>query len=61
MVPAKLYGPWYGLSRALGIGYDARGGDFDRFTTIVVGDERCPIRTLAPSAPPASRHRRGGR
>jgi hypothetical protein len=60
---AQLYGPCYGLSRALGIGFDTRGSsDFDRFTTIVVGGERCPIQSLSRSGPPPSkRGRHSGR
>jgi hypothetical protein len=60
---AQLYGPCYGLSRSLGIGFDTRGSmDFDRFSTIVVGDERCQIQSLARSGPPPSkRSRRAGR
>ena len=55
---AELYGPCYGLSRALGIGYDTHGGDFDRYTTILAGGERCQIRSLAPSDPPPPKRRR---
>jgi hypothetical protein len=60
---AQLYGPCFGLSRALGIGFDTRGSsDFDRFSTIVVGDERCQIRSLTRSGPPPSkRNRRAAR
>jgi hypothetical protein len=59
---AELYGPCLGLARSLRIGFDTRGSnDFDRFSTIVVGDERCQIRSMAPSAPPPSKRRRSGR
>jgi hypothetical protein len=53
---ALLYGPCLGLARSLRIGFDTRGSnDFDRFSTIVVGDERCQIRSLTPSGPPPSK------
>jgi hypothetical protein len=56
---ARLYGPCFGLARALGIGFDTRGsGSFDRFSTIVVGDERCQIQSLARSGPPPSKRHR---
>jgi len=60
---AQLYGPCYGLARALRIGFDTRGSmDFDRFSIIVVGDERCQIQSLTRSGPPPSRRtRRAGR
>jgi len=59
---AQLYGPCYGLSRALGIGFDTRGSmDFDRYATIVVGDERCQIQSLALSGPPPSKRSRRAR
>jgi hypothetical protein len=58
---AALYGPCFALARALRIGFDTRGSDFDRFSTIVVGDERCQIQSLARSGPPPSkRHRAKG-
>jgi hypothetical protein len=56
---AQLYGPCYGLSRSIGIGFDTRGSmDFDRYSTIVVGDERCQIQSLARSGPPPSKRSR---
>ena len=54
---AELGGPCIGLRWANGIGYDTRGGlSLDRFSTILVGDERCPIVSLTRSEAPPRRH-----
>jgi hypothetical protein len=53
---ATLNGPCYGLTRTLRIGFDTRGSsNFDRFSTILVGDERCQIQSLVASGPPPSK------
>ena len=59
---AELYGPCLGLGHALGIGYDTRGtSSFDRFSHIIVGAERCAIRSLTASDGPPRKRRKGTR
>jgi hypothetical protein len=54
---AQLYGSCFGLSFANGIGVDTRGSsNFDRFSTLIIGRESCPIESLTRSGPPPSRH-----
>jgi uncharacterized protein DUF6491 len=54
---AQLYGSCFGLSFANGIGVDTKGSaNFDRFSTLIVGHESCPIQSLTRSGPPPSRH-----
>ncbi|MDB5692121.1 MAG: hypothetical protein JWO81_1184, partial [Alphaproteobacteria bacterium] len=54
---AQLYGPCFGLGWANGIGVDTGGSaSFDRFSTLIVGGERCRIESLTRSGPPPRRH-----
>jgi len=54
---AQLYGPCFGLGWANGIGIDTRGSsEFDRYSFLIVGKERCAIQSLTRSGPPPSRH-----
>jgi len=58
---AELIGTCYGLQWAMGIRVDTRGSStFDRFSSLLVGQERCMIGSLTYSGPPprkASKHR----
>jgi len=59
---AELNGPCFGLPWARRIGVDNRGSStFDRFSILIVGDERCMIGSLSRSEGPprraARRHR----
>jgi hypothetical protein len=55
---AQLYGPCIGLRNAIGIGVDTRGSSsFDRFSTLVVGHERCAIHSLVRTEKPERRRR----
>ena len=57
---AQLSGPCFNLRSAFGIGVDTRGSsDFDRFSTIVVGGERCPVESLTHSEKPQKKKRSG--
>ena len=50
---AELIGPCFGLPWAFGIGIDTHGSpDFDRFSRLIVGDQRCAIGSLTRSAKP---------
>jgi len=54
---AELGGPCFGLRWANRIGYDTRGSlSLNRFSAILVDDERCPIVSLTRSEPPPRRH-----
>jgi hypothetical protein len=54
---AQLYGPCFGLGWANGIGIDTRGSsNFDRYSALIVGRERCQIQSLTRSGPPPRRH-----
>ena len=56
---AELVGPCIGLRGAIRVGFDTRFSSvFDRFSHIVVGQERCQIASLTRSEPPP-RKRRG--
>jgi hypothetical protein len=58
---AQLYGPCWGLSWANGIGIDTRGSsEFDRYSFLIVGKERCAIQSLTRSGPPPKRHGKKG-
>jgi hypothetical protein len=54
---AELAGPCYALPWANAIGVDTRGGNsLDRFGTLIVEGERCPVLSLIRSeAPPRKR------
>jgi hypothetical protein len=53
---AQLSGPCFGLRFADGIGVDTRGSaSFDRFSTLIVGQDRCQIESLTRSGPPPRR------
>lgn len=57
---ASLMGPCSDLPYALGIGFETRGIDrLDRFSSIRVGRDRCPIESLTRSAPPPAKAKRG--
>jgi hypothetical protein len=50
---ARLLGPCYGLSWAMGIGVDTGGGPmFDRFSRLIVGRELCSIQSLTRTGKP---------
>src|SRR3954451_17347280 len=50
---AQLNGTCRDLSWANAIGVDTRGSpNFDRFSSLIVGRERCPIESLTRSGPP---------
>jgi hypothetical protein len=54
---AQLYGPCFGLGWTNGIGIDTRGSaSFDRYSILIVGNERCAIQSLTVSGPPPKRH-----
>lgn len=54
---AKLIGPCRELPWAIGMGVDTRGSpSFDRFSTLIVDHERCPLQSLVRSGPPPGRH-----
>ena len=54
---AQLYGPCFGLGWANGIDIDTRGSSsFDRYSLLIVGNERCAIQSLTASGPPPKRH-----
>ncbi len=56
---AELFGPCFDLPWAHGIRVDTRGSStFDRFSTLIVGRERCRLRSLVSSEPPPRRERR---
>ncbi len=53
---AQLYGSCFGLSWANAIGVDTRGSaNFDRFSFLIVGRERCQIESLTRGDPPPKR------
>jgi hypothetical protein len=50
---AELIGPCFGVNWAFRLGIDTRGSpDFDRFSRLIVGDERCTIGSLSRSEKP---------
>ena len=50
---AKLMGPCIDLPFAQRIGFDVRGTNtLDRFSSIIVRGQRCPLTSLTASAPP---------
>lgn len=50
---AELMGPCFDLNFAQAIGFDVRGTDrFDKYSSIVVRGQRCPVQSLVASAPP---------
>lgn len=50
---AELMGPCIDLNFANTIGFDASGTNrFDRYSSIVVRGQRCPLQSLVASAPP---------
>jgi hypothetical protein len=58
---AELFGPCTDLRFANAIGIDTRGSSsFDRFSAIIVGGERCQLRSLTRSAEPAKAKKRRG-
>ena len=59
---AEIGGPCFGLRWAQAIGYDTRGSlSLGRFSTILVGRERCPIVSLTRSdGPPRRKKNRRG-
>lgn len=53
---AELMGPCLDLPFAHAIGFETRGVDrFDRFSRVVVGGQRCTVRSLVRSEAPPSR------
>ncbi|MEA3052021.1 MAG: hypothetical protein QOG72_924 [Sphingomonadales bacterium] len=58
---AELGGSCFGLRWAQAIGYETRGGlSLDRFSSILVDRERCPIVSLTRSEGPPRRHKKKG-
>jgi hypothetical protein len=56
---AEIGGPCFGLRWAQAIGYDTRNGlSLDRFSSILVGRERCPIVSLTRSDGPPRKHKK---
>lgn len=56
---AELLGGCQGLNFAQAIGFDTRGfSRFDKFSTIIVRDEVCPVASLVTSEKPLSRKQR---
>ena len=54
---ARLMGSCRELPWALGMGIDTHGSpSFDRFSQLIVGQDRCPIQSLTRSGPPPGRH-----
>lgn len=50
---ATLMAPCQDLPFANAIGFDTRGTtDFDRFSSIIVRGQRCPVKSLVKSGPP---------
>lgn len=50
---AELIGPCFGVNWAFRIGIDTHGSpDFDRFSRLIVGDQRCTIGSLTRSDKP---------
>jgi hypothetical protein len=57
---AELIGPCRELPWAFGIGIDTRGSpSVDRFSSLIVGRDRCQLTSLTRSGPPPKKHRRG--
>lgn len=55
---AELLTSCHDLNFAHAIGFDARGTDrFDKFSSVVVRGQRCPVRSLVASAPPPKKDR----
>ncbi|HEY0084449.1 MAG TPA: DUF6491 family protein [Allosphingosinicella sp.] len=55
---AELFGPCIDLQFANAIGIDTRGSSsFDRFSAIIVGGERCQLRSLSRSDEPPKREK----
>ncbi|MDT9600976.1 DUF6491 family protein [Sphingosinicella rhizophila] len=60
---AELMGPCFDLGFTERIGFETRGNDtFDRFSTIRVGRDRCPVQSLVavPGPPPKKAKRLKG-
>lgn len=54
---ADLMGYCPDLPYALSIGFDTRGPDtLDRYSTLIVSGQRCPIKSLVESGPPPKKH-----
>lgn len=57
---AKLIGNCLDLPFAQAIGFDARGTNtFDRFSSIIVRGQNCPLTSLVASGPPPKNARKG--
>jgi hypothetical protein len=55
---AELFGPCFNLPWATSIGVDTRGSSsLDRFSTLIVGGDRCRIESLVRSEAPPRRQR----
>jgi hypothetical protein len=55
---AELAGRCRELPWAFGIGVDTRGSaTFDRFSSLIVGHDRCQLLSLTRSGPPPRKHR----
>lgn len=58
---ATLMAPCQELPFANAIGFETRGtNDFDRFSTIVVRGQRCPVKSVVRSGPPPRKAHRHG-
>jgi hypothetical protein len=57
---ATTLGPCLNLPWALAIGVDTRGAPtLDRFSSLIVEGERCPLQSVVKSGPPPRKERRG--
>ena len=56
---AELMGNCLDLPYAEAIGFDASGTDrFDKFSTVIVRGQRCPLQSFVASGPPPRKERR---
>lgn len=59
---ATLFSPCFDLPYAEAIGFRTMGIDrFDRFSSVLVRGDQCQVQSLVTSAPPPSKHRKGGK
>ena len=59
---AELMSNCFHLPYAEAIGFDARGTDrFDRFSSVIVRGQRCPLQSFVASGPPPKKERKQAR
>ena len=59
---AELMSNCFDLPYAEAIGFDARGTDrFDRFSSVIVRGQRCPLQSFVASGPPPKKERKQAR